>query len=151
MNRQVPTMKRHMRDTYFIVDEGIYYYDSKEGPKCDKRPGDVPEMRKFRFSRMGPKGKRFDPASMLTLAQAMTASAGPDSAGPAIPAGFTYLGQFIDHDLTMDKTAVALGTNVTIDELLQGRSPTLDLDSMYGRDPTDAEDQKFYTDGIRIK
>ena len=29
-------------------------------------------------------------------------------AGP-IPAGFTYLGQFIDHDLTFDKTTVMLG------------------------------------------
>ena len=28
-----------------------------------------------------------------------------------IPAGFTYLGQFIDHDLTMDKTGKPLGEN----------------------------------------
>lgn len=39
-----------------------------------------------------------------------------------IPAGFTYLGQFTDHDLTFDKTAVALGTNVTPAQLLQART-----------------------------
>ena len=32
---------------------------------------------------------------------------------PQIPAGFTYLGQFVDHDLTFDKTNVMLGENVT--------------------------------------
>jgi hypothetical protein len=81
----------------------------------------------------------------------MTALNGPDSAGPAIPAGFTYLGQFIDHDLTMDRTAQALGSHVTLDDLLQGRSPALDLDSLYGRGPSDPDDRRFYVDGIRIK
>jgi heme peroxidase len=86
------------------------------------------------------------------LAEAMTADgAQPDSADPPIPAGFTYLGQFIDHDLTMDKTAKALGENVTLEELVQGRSPALDLDSLYGRGPDNAEDAKFYSDGIRLK
>ena len=35
---------------------------------------------------------------------------GRGSAAGQIPAGFTYLGQFIDHDLTFDKTTVMLGT-----------------------------------------
>ena len=51
-----------------------------------------------RSSRMGPMGKRFDRDEMLKLAEAMTAASGPDSASPAIPAGFTYLGQFVDCD-----------------------------------------------------
>jgi len=100
---------------------------------------------------MGPKGTAVDKTIVSGLAKAMTDSPGPDSSGPAIPAGFTYLGQFIDHDLTMDRTAKALGSNVTIEELLQGRSPALDLDCMYGRGPADADDSKFYSDGIRIK
>ena len=144
-------MKRHIRYNYYVVGEGMLYCDPKGKPVTDPKPGDVPEMRKFRFSRMGPKGSAVDLAVVSGLAKAMTDSPGPDSSGPAIPAGFTYLGQFIDHDLTMDRTAKALGSNVTIDELLQGRSPALDLDCMYGRGPTDADDSKFYSDGIRIK
>jgi hypothetical protein len=151
MKRLLNTSKRHMRDNYFVVGEGIYDYSKDGEPTCEGKPGDIPEIRKFRFSRIGPKGKRFDREAMLTLAKAMTASSGPDSANPSIPAGFTYLGQFVDHDLTMDKTAKALGSDVTLEELLQGRSPALDLDSLYGRGPTDATDQKFYADGIRLK
>lgn len=144
-------MKRHIRDSYYIVGEGTVHCDPKGNPVTDPKPGDVPEMRKFRFSRMGPKGAVVNRTIVEGLAQAMTAEGGGDSAGPAIPAGFTYLGQFIDHDLTMDKTAAALGENVTINQLLQGRSPALDLDCMYGRGPDDADDARFYSDGIRIK
>jgi Animal haem peroxidase len=73
--------------------------------------------------------------------------------GPAdIPAGFTYLGQFVDHDLTFDKTAVMLGENVTPAELLQARSPSLDLDSLYGAGPDDPASEKFYeADGIHLR
>ncbi|UUZ73878.1 hypothetical protein LP415_13400 [Polaromonas sp. P1(28)-8] len=102
-------MKRHIRDSYYIVGEGTVHCDPKGKPVTDPKPGDVPEMRKFRFSRMGPKGAVVNRTIVEGLAQAMTAEDGGDSAGPAIPAGFTYLGQFIDHDLTMDKTAAALG------------------------------------------
>ena len=52
-----------------------------------------------------------------------------------MPAGYTYLGQFVDHDLTMDDTDVGLGDDVTPAELVQGRSPRLDLDSLYGAGP----------------
>jgi hypothetical protein len=50
------------------------------------------------------------------------------SVNPAIPAGYRYVGQFIGHDLSFDKTAAAPSTSVTIEELKQGRSPALDLD-----------------------
>lgn len=145
-------MKRHMRDDYYVVSEGLLYTDEEGKPACKPRPGDVAEVRKFRFSRLGDKGSALDRDTLLSLAEAMTAAGGPDSENPTIPAGFTYLGQFIDHDLTLDNTAKAFGSSVTIDELLQGRSPALDLDSLYGRGPDHAEDgKKFYTDGIRLK
>jgi hypothetical protein len=70
-------------------------------------------------------------------------TAGGDTAGQ-IPAGYTYLGQFVDHDLTFDKTPVTFGANVTPAQLVQNRSPSLDLDSMYGAGPLDSESQKFY-------
>jgi hypothetical protein len=144
-------MKRHMRDDYYVVGEGLLYGDKEGKPACNPRPGDVAEVRKFRFSRLGDKGPALDRDTLLSLAEAMTAAGGPDAANPTIPAGFTYLGQFVDHDLTLDNTAKAFGSSVTIDELLQGRSPALDLDSVYGRGPDDSDDQIFYTDGIRLK
>ena len=49
---------------------------------------------------------------------------------PRIPAGFTYLGQFIDHDITFDPTTRAdRGTPVNF------RTPRFDLDSVYGSGP----------------
>jgi hypothetical protein len=69
-----------------------------------------------------------------------------------IPAGFTYLGQFADHDLSFDKTTVMLGELVSAAQLLQARSPSLDLDSLYGAGPTDPESAKFYeADGVHLK
>ena len=84
----------------------------------------------FRFSRVGPKGQRAERALARKLAKAMvTFDEQPEG---DIPAGYTYLGQFIDHDLTMDVTEVRLGEDVSPAELLQARSPSLDLDSLYG-------------------
>ena len=102
----------------------------------------------FRFSRLGPKGIRTDRALRIKLAKAMTAA---PSANGTIPAGFTYLGQFVDHDLTFDRTTVALGSAVTPADLLQGRSPTLDLDSLYGNGPADPVSSVFYSDGRHLK
>lgn len=51
-----------------------------------------------------------------------------------IPAGFTYFGQFVDHDVTFDvSSTLDAGTDAnTINNM---RSPSLDLDSVYGRGP----------------
>lgn len=144
-------MKRHTRENYYIAGEGMVYCDPKGTPHTDPKPGDVPDMRKFRFSRMGAKGTAIDRATLSGLAKAMTDSPGGDSSGPTVPAGYTYLGQFIDHDLTLDKTALSTTSQVTIDTLLSGRSPALDLDCVYGMGPDNAEDSKFYSDGIRLK
>ena len=51
-----------------------------------------------------------------------------------IPAGYTYFGQFIDHDITLDLTS--LGEKMRDPTGVQNfRSPSLDLDSIYGRGP----------------
>jgi hypothetical protein len=52
----------------------------------------------------------------------------------------------------MDATAVSLGQDVAVDELVDGRSPALDLDSVYGRGPHHPLDRRFYAaDGIKLK
>jgi hypothetical protein len=143
-------MKRHNRDNFYVVGEGILTYDDKHRP-VTQLASTIAALRKFRFSRLGPKGHPLDEELLKALAEAMTAEGSqPDSAEP-IPAGFTYLGQFVDHDLTLDNTARSLGENVTVTELVQGRSPALDLDSVYGRGPRHPEDRKFYSDGVRLK
>ncbi len=56
---------------------------------------------------------------------------GPDS---NIPAGFTYFGQFVDHDITLDvSSSLDVATDAT--SISNMRSPTLDLDNVYGRGP----------------
>ena len=103
----------------------------------------------FRFSRLGRRGRPLSTPLRRKLANAMTARR--TRPGP-IPAGFTYLGQFIDHDLTFDVTKVALGESLTVPELLQARSPTLDLDSLYGRGPKRRGSKKFFeADGLRLR
>jgi len=56
---------------------------------------------------------------------------GPDS---NIPAGFTYFGQFVDHDITFDvSSSIDVATDaVAINNM---RTPSLDLDSVYSRGP----------------
>jgi hypothetical protein len=56
-----------------------------------------------------------------------------------IPAGYTYLGQFINHDITLELSAKDEQPippwglrRVTPDELRNGRSPFLNLDTIYG-------------------
>ena len=53
-----------------------------------------------------------------------------------ISAGYTYLGQFIDHDITFDP-ASSLQKRNDPDGLIDFRTPALDLDSVYGRGPDD--------------
>ncbi|SDP03286.1 Animal haem peroxidase [Lentzea jiangxiensis] len=145
-------MKRHVRDSFFVVGEGVLEIDDK-GEAITRQPSTAEELRRFRFSRLGPKGPRTDEETRTALATAMTANVPqPDSVDPVVPAGFTYLGQFVDHDLTMDRTESQLGQDVNLDELTQGRSPALDLDSVYGRGPRDKDDQVFYAqDGVKLK
>jgi hypothetical protein len=145
-------MKRHVRDNYYVVGEGTLALDEHGQPAC-YQPSTMAELRKFRFSRLGPPGVQLDEGVRTAVATAMTAQGRqPDSDQPAVPAGFTYLGQFVDHDLTLDRTAAALGADVTVAELAQGRSPALDLDALYGRGPEDRRARDFYAaDGVRLK
>ena len=52
----------------------------------------------------------------------------------SIPAGFTYFGQFVDHDITFDVSST-LDVTTDANTINNMRSPSLDLDSVYGRGP----------------
>ena len=92
---------------------------------------------RFRFSQMGPDGTehQLSDRTVELLAFNMAAGGGSGVETSGVPAGYTYLGQFIAHDLSFDKTVVALGANVAAAALVQGTSPRLDLDSLYGAGP----------------
>lgn len=64
------------------------------------------------------------------------------------PSGFTYLGQFLDHDLTLDTTPLGQA-NIDVDSMVNGRTPRLDLDSMYGGGP--GVSPQLYDDSGRFK
>jgi Animal haem peroxidase len=54
-----------------------------------------------------------------------------------IPAGYTYFGQFVDHDITFDPLSVLQKANDP-EALVDFRTPRFDLDSLYGGGPADA-------------
>ncbi len=90
--------------------------------------------------------------ALADLADAMkdgAADKNPEKNGdnPNIPAGYTYLGQFVDHDITLDTTPLDQ-QRADPKATTNFRTPALDLDSvygdgpglhpyLYGRDPTD--------------
>lgn len=136
--------KRHNRDFFFMAATGqVRGLVSREATESEKD-------RAFHFSEIVARGDEANSDALLrALAQAMTQPG--KSVDSDIPAGFTYLGQFVDHDLTLDKTEVALGSSVpNVTDLKQGRSPALDLDSVYAKGPV--ESGSFYApDGIKLK
>jgi hypothetical protein len=69
---------------------------------------------------------------------------------PSHTAGITFLGQFLDHDLTFDTTS-QLGVPTAPEQSPNARTPAFDLDSVYGRGPM--EDPHLYdpADRARLK
>ncbi len=53
---------------------------------------------------------------------------------PTMTAGFTFLGQFVDHDMTFDPTS-SLARRQDPESIRNFRIPALDLDSVYGGGP----------------
>src|SRR5262252_3313531 len=79
--------------------------------------------------------------NLLELGTAMSAAFDPPKDGKddeesGIPALYTYLGQFIDHDLTFDPNS-SLQKQNDPNALTDYRTPAFDLDCIYGRGPDD--------------
>jgi Animal haem peroxidase len=67
-----------------------------------------------------------------------------------LPAGYTYFGQFIDHDLTFDNTSSLNPLDRTDSGRIPNlRSPRFDLDSVYGDGP-DAQPYMYGDDGASL-
>lgn len=79
--------------------------------------------------------------ALMDLGEAMTSSFDPPKDGndpeeSGIPALYTYLGQFIDHDITFDPMSTLI-QHSDPDALTDFRTPAFDLDNVYGRGPND--------------
>jgi hypothetical protein len=142
-------MQRHGSESYFILGEGLLA-ESLAGRPATLSAAVEAATPPFRFTRMGPKGtdRQLGEANRRKIAEAMTVA---NLTPGTIPAGFTYLGQFIDHDLTFDKTILMEDADISPATIESSRSPTLDLDSLYGAGPQDPGSAQFYSDGIHLK
>jgi peptidoglycan hydrolase-like protein with peptidoglycan-binding domain len=154
--------ERHNRDFFFIAKTGelrgsVTAPPSSDGTRTATAAVNVREAttaeaeRLFRFSEIVETISPPPDESLLeAVAEIMTENV-PDI-DSHIPAGYTYLGQFIDHDLTRDVTKnLPLGSPVsTPEQLEQGRSPALDLDSLYGAGPV-VNPEFYQADRIKLK
>jgi hypothetical protein len=114
-----------------------------------------------RFTRLFPylPAARFDHADLELLAGAMIAppedtdpETEPDpEENPGIPAAYTYLGQFTDHDLTFDPISHLreMLTGAQLRALVDFRTPRFDLDNLYGRGPDD-QPYMYKKDQVRL-
>jgi Animal haem peroxidase len=102
-------------------------------------------------------GKMFDlpaftapDAALQALASAMLDANPNDPSGdnPNIPSGFTYLGQFVDHDITLDLTSIS-EKQEDPHATQNFRTPRLDLDNVYGLGP-DGSPQLYARDPANI-
>ncbi|HUK89464.1 MAG TPA: peroxidase family protein, partial [Blastocatellia bacterium] len=80
-------------------------------------------------------------AALIALGTAMISDFdapkdGNDPEESGVPALYTYLGQFIDHDITFDPMSTLI-QHSDPDALTDFRTPAFDLDNVYGRGPND--------------
>src|SRR5450432_380586 len=101
---------------------------------------------------------KFDENALAKLADEMCAEKDPptpetdnprdDEENTGISAGYTYLGQFIDHDITFDPASFLQKENDP-DSLEDFRTPRFDLDNVYGRGPDD-QPYLYQSDGKKL-
>lgn len=117
-----------------------YYESGRFGRMFGKLPAfaaDTPTIRKALFdigAVDGPMDAREnlneDPAKLITD---LNLSAN-NSNNPKLTAGMTFLGQFLDHDMTFDPTS-SLERQVDPEHIANFRTPSFGLDNVYGAGP----------------
>ncbi|QPC81301.1 peroxidase [Phototrophicus methaneseepsis] len=162
----------HGRSHYYIVGEGMcpvqidYTYApgaekpylpapddavTPEGSTLTYEPPPAEEI-EFRFMRLFPDAGKFEPAdaALIALGQVMEDLATEQIDNSNIPAGYTYLGQFIDHDITFTGNGDIEGQAIEPQNVINRRSPFLDLDSVYNGGP-DVSPALYEADKVHFK
>lgn len=108
-------------------------------PAPEQVPADGPDRFMRIFDGLPPFAEASD-ALNATLAEVGAAGGIMDAGNPGtdnlfLGAGHTFLGQFLDHDLTSDAEST-LGVPAAIERSVNTRSARLDLDSVYAGGPT---------------
>jgi Animal haem peroxidase len=98
--------------------------------------GQVPNGARYGRILGEPDRQEWDVAELEELASALAELGGKSTDNFDIPSGYTYFGQFVDHDSTFDPTSRLRRANDPA-ALVDYRSPALDLDSLYGSGPMD--------------
>ncbi len=160
-------MSRHdAPSSYYLVGEGFeptlppeapLHTEAFHQPDPSAHDSKRDEKREFKFGRLFPRRVVPDEQAaaevrgLKALGQAMNNT--PNGEDSTIPAGYTYLGQFLTHEITFDETEdLATDQIEDLSQVEQGRSPSIDLDSVYGRGPTDCKHGPlFYEDHARLK
>jgi hypothetical protein len=152
--------KHHGTTRYFIEGEGFieetalkninFSFKRAEVENLAKNEQDTDENRAFRFMRML-NLPHFSPSRESLQELGLIMEENPLLIDhPELPAGFTYFGQFLDHDVTRDQTKGLPDSVLTPEEIIQGRSPSLDLDSLYGRGPI-LSPELYEEDKVKLK
>jgi hypothetical protein len=126
---------RHGRAVY-VIDEKDVYDVSGARVDVDPQSAVATSETSFRFTRMLAKQDVQPSEEILrSLGDAMQGDQPGSIADSSVPAGYTYLGQFIAHEVTQNKTAFTDVRNIK--HLIEGVSPRVDLGSVYGTESID--------------
>jgi hypothetical protein len=104
------------------------------------------------FMRTFPKLTGFDDPTTQQIADLAQTQQDPNADAknnPDATSGYTYFGQFLDHDLTRD-TSPPPTSKVDISTLTNERTFAFDLDSVYGKGPKDSP-ELYESDGKHLK
>ena len=116
------------------MDEGAARHGTAVPRGEDLPPGRDPAEGRFGQMFEGLEACQVSADAIAELVKWMGDQNRSQPSNPRIPAGFTYLGQFIDHDITFDPVS-KLDQIVDPFALVNFRTPRLDLDSVYGSGP----------------
>ncbi len=119
--------------------QSVFYDQGRFGrlfPTLPAFAADTPLLREA-LEELGAKGGPMDPGDDLSdpitlITDPAKSANNPDN--PASTAGFSFLGQFIDHDMTFDPTS-SLARQQDPESIRNFRIPSLDLDNVYGGGP----------------
>lgn len=78
----------------------------------------------------------------------------PNNSQPdtGIDAGYTYFGQFVDHDLTHNSSTLQEAMVLEPEQIINHGTPFLDLGQLYGRGPWDELDGRLYEENdVRLR